>query len=171
MIIDRVGAGGMGVVYGAYDPELDRRVALKLLRDPGDDARDQWQTSLLREARAMARLSHPNVLSVYDVGTLDGHGFFTMEFVRGGTLRAWLGQRPRSVREILSLLVGAARGLAAAHAAGIVYRDFKPDNVMSTSPTPTCTKAASPKPRPSGAGATRRSFELTGPTACCAPVR
>jgi Tol biopolymer transport system component len=123
-----VGAGAMGAVYAAYDPDLERRVALKLL-EPGDGSHE-LRTRLLREAQAMARVTHAHVVAVYDVGTWRQRLFIAMEFVRGGTLRAWLTTRPRSVSEILDVLLRAGRGLAEAHAAGLVHRDFKPDNVL-----------------------------------------
>jgi serine/threonine protein kinase len=123
-----VGAGGMGVVYSARDPDLDRSVALKVLRtelsiEPGSRNR------LLREARAMAQLSHPNVVPIYDVGMLGGHVFIAMELVEGMTLRHKL-DRTTPWRTVVSSYLQAARGLAAAHAAGLVHRDFKPDNVL-----------------------------------------
>jgi tetratricopeptide (TPR) repeat protein len=118
----------MGVVYVAHDPELDRRIALKLLRGGRDDAA---RSRLLREARAMARLTHPNVVTIHDVGSHDGAVFIAMEFVEGRTLREWLQQTPRPGWDVvLRVFVGAAQGLVAAHAEGIVHRDFKPDNVM-----------------------------------------
>jgi len=135
VLLSRLGAGGAGLVYSAYDPELDRKVAIKLLRAIEDEHHDlsDARARLLREAQAMARLKHPNVLPVYDVGTLDhansSRVFMAMELVEGGTLRAWLKQR-RSRREILDIMTACGRGLEAAHAAGLVHRDFKPENVL-----------------------------------------
>ena len=122
-----VGAGGMGVVFEADDPELDRRVAVKILRarsSSGGEAR------LRREGQTMARLTHPNVLRIYDVGVGHEHLFVAMEFVGGGTLADWLERAPRTPEQIIAVFVQAGRGLAAAHDAGIVHRDFKPSNVL-----------------------------------------
>ena len=121
----------MGLVYAAYDPRLDRRVALKILNPRSMQAVTEGaRRRLLREAQAMARLSDPNVVNVYDAGEVGGEVFLAMEFVEGKTLRAWLDERPRTWREILPVFISAGRGLAAAHAAGIVHRDFKPENVL-----------------------------------------
>ncbi|HMG57460.1 MAG TPA: serine/threonine-protein kinase, partial [Kofleriaceae bacterium] len=123
----RLGAGGMGVVYAARDTELGREVALKIVRPrAGVDA---MQSRLRREAKAMARLSHRNVVPVFDIGTHDGQLFIAMELVAGDTLRSWV-TRPRPWRDAVQLFVKAGRGLEAAHAAGLVHRDFKPDNVV-----------------------------------------
>ena len=129
LLLDQVGSGAMAVVYSAYDPELDRKVAVKLLRVRQAE-RKVSQARLLREAQAMARLQHPNVLAVYDAGTLGDEVFIAMELVRGSTVTAWLARRRRSWREILQVFISAGRGLAAAHAADLVHRDFKPDNML-----------------------------------------
>jgi len=127
-VLSCLGRGGMGVVYKAYDPQLDRNVALKLLRasssGPGASLR------LLREARTLAKLKHPNVVAVYDTG-LSPHGvFIAMELLDGSNLSQWLRARPRRMIEVLHVFREAARGLMAAHEAGFVHRDFKPSNVF-----------------------------------------
>ncbi len=119
-----LGAGGMGTVYRARDRSLDREVALKLHRTVADSER------LRREAIAMAKLAHPNVVAVFEVGEVGGHPFVAMEYVPGTTLRAWLAERPRGRREILDALAAAGEGLAAAHDSGLVHRDVKPDNIL-----------------------------------------
>jgi eukaryotic-like serine/threonine-protein kinase len=127
----RVGAGGMGEVYLGLDTELQRSVAIKLVLPHLHSARGPQR--LRREALALARLSHPNVVQVYEVGEHQGRTFLAMELVEGGTLADWLAAGPpRSWREILERFVAAGRGLAAAHAAGIIHRDFKPENVSMT---------------------------------------
>ncbi|MGE0546081.1 MAG: serine/threonine-protein kinase [Kofleriaceae bacterium] len=125
-IISRLGAGAMGVVYAAYDLELDRRVALKVLRRRPNEHAER----LLREAQAMARLDHPNVVAIYHAGIDRGDVFFAMELLEGGTLASWLIDRHRSWNEICDAFVSVGDGLAAAHAAGIVHRDLKPENVL-----------------------------------------
>jgi serine/threonine protein kinase len=129
-LLTRLGVGAMGVVYSAYDPELDRRIAVKLLRAPEGGHAARAQARLLREAQAMARLNHPNVVVVHDVGTHERDVFVAMEFIRGHTLQAWQLLRPRKWSEIVEVYVQAGRGLAAAHAVGLVHRDFKASNAM-----------------------------------------
>ncbi len=123
----KIGKGGMGVVYRADDPELERPVAIKLHLGFGHtDATLRLQ----REAKVMAQLIHPNVLTVYEVGTHQGHVFIAMEYAEGGSLKGWLDAEPRGYREILAMFIAAGQGLAAAHDVGLVHRDFKSDNVL-----------------------------------------
>jgi tetratricopeptide (TPR) repeat protein len=129
VVLSLVGRGGMGSVYAAYDPELDRKVALKLLHE-GTEDRASASARLLREAKAIARLSHPNVVVVHDAGALDAGVFLAMEFVEGVTLAEWLKAEQRPWRTVLERFLDAGRALAAAHAAGLIHRDFKPQNVM-----------------------------------------
>jgi|GEM_PF-1491127 len=139
VVLRRLGAGGMGVVYLAYDNALDRRVAIKVIRSLG--APDLVQTARMqREAQAMARLSHQNVLQIYEVGESEGSLFLAMEYVQGGSLGQWLYVHvsedmsvtpvARDWRAIVAMFIQAGRGLAAAHQAGLIHRDFKPDNVL-----------------------------------------
>ena len=130
-LLDPLGAGAMGVVYAAYDDTLDRKVAVKLLLREREKS-ELAQQRMLREARAMARLSHPNVVQVYEAGIVDGQVFLAMEYVAGGTLRDALyrDDAPRPWREIVDAFIAVGRGLAAAHDQGVIHRDFKPDNVL-----------------------------------------
>ena len=132
VVLGLVGRGGMGEVYAAFDPELDRKVAVKLLRVKAGNGvtMTEGRQRTLREAQAIARLSDPNVVVVYDVGTFEDKVFIAMEFVDGNTVTFWLEQKPRSWQEILRVFIAAGRGLMAAHEKGLVHRDFKPDNVM-----------------------------------------
>ncbi len=125
-IAETLGAGGMGVVYAAHDPKLDRKVALKVVRKAGPSA----ELRLLREAQAMARLQHPNVVAIHDVVAHDNELVIAMELVPGTTLRQWLDAKRRDWPEVVDVFVQAGRGLAAAHKAGLVHRDFKPANVF-----------------------------------------
>jgi serine/threonine protein kinase len=124
LVLAAVGVGAMGVVYEAYDPKLDRKVALKLVRldAPEGLRREAAQERLLKEARAIARVSHPNVVAVFDAGTYEDRVFVAMELVGGTTLTEWMLERQRTVAELLPVFVAAGRGLAAAHLAGIVHR-------------------------------------------------
>jgi tetratricopeptide (TPR) repeat protein len=130
VVIGVAGSGAMGVVYRAYDPELQREVALKLLRPTGSSHPERAGARLRREAQAMARVSHPNVLPVYDAGTFGGQVWIAMEFLATEVLAEWLAATPRPWREIVAMFSQAGRGLAAAHAVGLVHRDFKPHNVL-----------------------------------------
>lgn len=125
LVLELVGAGGMGVVYAAYDRHLDRKVALKMVRaDQGTPER------LVQEARSLARLTHPNVVVVHDVGEAFGQAYMAMEFVQGSTLRRWQKEARPSAHRVLDVYLEAAKGLAAAHAAGLVHRDIKPENIL-----------------------------------------
>ncbi|HWB79314.1 MAG TPA: serine/threonine-protein kinase, partial [Nannocystaceae bacterium] len=131
IVLEKVGAGGMGVVYAAYDPDLDRRVALKIVQ-PKRLRNPEALGRMLREAKSLAQLAHPNVVAVHDVGETKGGVFLAMEFVRGQTLSRWRAQSRPSWRECLAVMIAAGEGLAAAHDKGLVHRDIKPDNVMIT---------------------------------------
>jgi serine/threonine protein kinase len=123
----------MGVVVSAHDVALDRKVAIKVVRPDRLAAEpEQGRARLLREAQAMARVSHPNVLTVHEVGTVDQDVFVVMEFVEGETLAAWMAGGPRPWRDVVRMFERAGRGLAAAHRAGLIHRDFKPENVLVT---------------------------------------
>jgi tetratricopeptide (TPR) repeat protein/predicted Ser/Thr protein kinase len=126
-VLGLLGRGGMGVVYACYDDLLDRKIAVKVLhgeRTPTAKAR------LMREAQALARLNHPNVVTIHDVGLVGAQVYLAMEFVDGQTLGAWRRAARRTWREILAVVIAAGEGLAAAHAKGLVHRDVKPDNIM-----------------------------------------
>ena len=127
-VLEPLGSGAMGVVYAAFDEDLDRRVALKLLHKRHSESEIAHQR-LLREARALARLSHPNVVTVHGVGDSERGVYIAMEFVEGETLGAWM-QRSQPLARILDVFTAAGRGLVAAHAVGLVHRDFKPANVL-----------------------------------------
>lgn len=134
LIVQRVGAGGVGEVYSAYDPALDRRIALKVLRNsPNEDANTESdrQASLVREAKALASLSHPNVVTVHDVGRELDRTYIAMELVEGRDLKEWIREdASRPWRATLKMFIDAGKGLQAAHAKGILHRDFKPANVL-----------------------------------------
>jgi serine/threonine protein kinase/formylglycine-generating enzyme required for sulfatase activity len=131
LVLERLGAGAMGVVYAAYDPELDRKVAIKILRpQAGAGDGDRRRARLVREAKAIAKLSHPNVVGIFDVGVHEGQVFLAMEYLGGGTLRDWMSAAKRPWRETVSMFAEIGNGLAAAHGEGLIHRDFKPDNVL-----------------------------------------
>ena len=123
---DKLGVGGMGVVFGARDPELERDVAVKLVQV--HNSKDRAQTHL--EAQALARVSHPNVVAVHDVGVVDDQVYIVMEFVDGLTLREHAAEAGRKPRDVVSVYRQACEGLMAAHREGLIHRDFKPDNAI-----------------------------------------
>ena len=127
-VLEPIGRGGMGMVYAAYDDKLDRKIAIKILRDD-ELPTAELRLRFLREAQALARLSHPNVVTIHEVGDYEHQMFLAMEFVRGRSLGAWLEQR-QPTSSVLEVFAQAGRGLMAAHEAGLVHRDFKPANVM-----------------------------------------
>ncbi len=128
-LIERIGAGGAGIVWAAYDPRLDRRVALKLLKRRTGSSLTSTER-LVREAQVAGRLSHPNIVSVFDVGEYEGSAYLTMEYIDGPDLATWLQQSQRSAAQVLDVFGQAGRGLAEAHRNGVIHRDFKPANVM-----------------------------------------
>lgn len=131
VLLGKVGSGGMGVVYAAYDRQLDRKVALKFVGAEEAESRlVHMHERLLAEAHALAKLTHPNVVRIYDVGTYEDRVYLSMEYIEGQTLRDWLAEQPRRWPEILRLMLEAGRGLAAAHTANIIHRDLKPSNIM-----------------------------------------
>jgi len=129
VLLSPIGAGGMGEVYAAYDPELDRKVAIKVVRT-GRDRSERAIARLRREAQALAKLSHPHVVPIYDVGSSDGQMFFAMELVHGETLDRWCSDKAGDVEAIVPRFVEAALGLQAAHDTGIIHRDVKPENLL-----------------------------------------
>ena len=131
VVLDVIGRGGMGVVYAAYDSQLDRKLAIKFLHtgQGDDDTFSEGKARLVREAQAMARLSHPNVVAIHDVGTHGDSVFIAMELIDGVTMSTWLSTK-RTWKQCVRVLLEAGRGLAAAHAAGLIHRDFKPENIL-----------------------------------------
>ncbi|MCA9715539.1 MAG: serine/threonine protein kinase, partial [Myxococcales bacterium] len=136
-VLRRLGEGGMGTVFSAFDEELERRVAIKVLKT-GELLSEDAKQRMLREARALARISHPNVVPVYEVGEHDGGIYIAMEYIKGKTLGDWINPArnterpgvPRPWEQVVKMFIETGKGLAAAHAAGLVHRDFKPDNVL-----------------------------------------
>lgn len=129
-VLRKLGEGGMGAVYAAYDEQLDRKIAVKVLRPSQNVDPHEGTSRLMREAQAMARLSHANVVQIYEVGRDAGQVFLAMQFIEGTNLEAWIAEGGHRWRDVLSKYLQAGRGLAAAHRAGIIHRDFKPANVL-----------------------------------------
>jgi tetratricopeptide (TPR) repeat protein/predicted Ser/Thr protein kinase len=134
VVLELLGAGGMGEVYAAYDPNLERKVAIKFLRPEflGRGRQEVAAERMRREARLVAKLSHPNVVTVYEIDLFEGRLFIAMEYVDGQNVAEWLKAEPRGTRDVVRVFLAAGAGLAAAHAAGVIHRDFKPHNVMLT---------------------------------------
>jgi len=131
IVLEQLGLGGMGVVYSAYDPKLDRKIALKVLRSQGhDEGAAVARLRLVSEGRALARVSHPNVVAVYDVGSLDSEVYVAMELIEGHTLGQWRKAARRDWPEVVDMFVDIAAGLVAVHDASLVHRDVKPDNIL-----------------------------------------
>ncbi|MEO8703871.1 MAG: serine/threonine-protein kinase [Kofleriaceae bacterium] len=126
VLLDRLGAGAMGTVYAAYDPKLDRKVAVKVLHAGDADANARF----VREARALGKVAHPSVVAIHDAGEVDGAAYLVMELATGVPLRAWIASTARDWRAVIRVMRDVAAGLAAAHRAGIVHRDLKPDNIL-----------------------------------------
>ena len=129
-LLELLGAGASGVVYRAFDPELERTVALKLLRTDASEMSTESRERRLREARTMAQVSDPNVVTVFDAGLSGGAVYIVMEHVRGCTLEEWLARGRPPLRDVVDAFMAAGRGLSALHARSIIHRDFKPENVM-----------------------------------------
>jgi serine/threonine-protein kinase len=139
VILDELGRGGMGAVYLAYDPDLARKLAIKVValnesaanfRIANDSENDRLHEHLLTEARALARLAHPNIVPIFDVGVADGRVFLAMEFVEGCSLRRWLDDKRRTWTEVSKVMVAVGQGLDTIHRAGLCHRDIKPDNIL-----------------------------------------
>lgn len=130
VVLGHLGTGGMGRVYSAFDPVLERKIALKLVKANRPSQAEEVKARLLREGKAIAQLNHPNIVSIFDMGVAEGEVYVAMELVDGGSLKQWLSAPTRTRQEVLDAFLEAGRGLAAAHRAGLVHRDFKPENVL-----------------------------------------